>query len=316
MTDQPIPAADSVERTLAQFSTAFTVRDLMTSHTALVGADSAQAARSQHERHGYDVIAYPSAGPTTGYYYRGGALTHITPADLVSCDTSLLDLLPLLAEREFFFALHGTQISGYVHFSDLNKPLMRMPFYLLLEATERHLLSTLRQTLTQDQAKGALPPSRVKKLQEFLDTAARQRADTNFWDVLGLPDVLGDRPKTRPRPHFRKGSTSAASGCRRYQAAEQHRPHGPSTRRKPSGGRTPYRAADALLPVARSERFDRRCYAECPGESVGQHSVEQHVGELVLDEASPGRHFSSWNSRCHDEQTTDEDQGGCDVGDL
>ena len=190
MTDQPLPPTDAVERTLAQFSTAFTVRDLMTAQAALVGADSAQAARSQHERYGYDVIAHPSAGPTTGYYYRGGALTHITPSDLVSCDTSLLDLLPLLAEREFFFALHGTQISGYVHFSDLNRPLMRLPFYMLLEATERHLLSNLRRTLTEDQAKGALTPSRVSKLQEYLDTAARQRADTNFWDVLGLPDVL------------------------------------------------------------------------------------------------------------------------------
>ena len=190
MTDQPLPPTDAVERTLAQFSTAFTVRDLMTAQAALVGADSAQAARSQHERYGYDVIAHPSAGPTTGYYYRGGALTHLTPANLVSCDTSLLDLLPLLAEREFFFALHGTQISGYVHFSDLNKPLMRMPFYLLLEATERHLLSVLRRTLTEDQAKGTLPPSRVRKLQEYLATAAKQRADTNFLDVLGLPDVL------------------------------------------------------------------------------------------------------------------------------
>ena len=190
MSDQPIPAADSVEKALTQFSMAFTVRDLMTAQTALVGADNAQAACKQHERYGYDVIAHPSAGPTTGYYYRGGALTHLTPADLVSCDTNLLDLLPLLAEREFFFALHGTQISGYVHFSDLNKPLMRMPFYMLLEATERHILSVLRRTLTEDQAKGALTPSRVSKLQEYLDTAARQRADTNFWDVLGLPDVL------------------------------------------------------------------------------------------------------------------------------
>ncbi|BDI33952.1 hypothetical protein CCAX7_60030 [Capsulimonas corticalis] len=189
MPDNLVPT-DSAEAILAQFSTAFTVRNLMTPRSDLIGADSLQEALGKHERHGFDVISYPSTGTIKGYFYQGKSFALLTPSDLVSCDTSLLDLLSLLAEREFFFALHGTQISGYVHFSDLNKPLMRTPFFILLEATERHLLSTLRHSVTEDQARNELSVFRINQIRHYLEAANQNRSDTTFWDVLGLRDIL------------------------------------------------------------------------------------------------------------------------------
>ena len=190
MPDKIIPPADTVESTLAQFSKAFTVSAVMTPREMLIGADTVEEGRQHSRRHGYDVIPHPSTGPITGFYYRGADITTLTPSDLVGDGTSLLDLLTLLAQREFFFVLRGNEISGYVHFSDLNKPLMRTPLYLLLEATERHLLTVLRQSLTVRDAEKALGPKRVKELQGYLKKATKKRADTSLWDVLGLRDIL------------------------------------------------------------------------------------------------------------------------------
>ena len=181
---------DHLESILAQFSTAFTTRDLMTPCDVLVRADSLEEGHAEGERRGYDVIPHPRVGPLTGYYYRGGDLTPLTPSHLVSDGTSLLDLLSLLARREFYFVLRGSEISGYVHFSDLNKPLMRTPLYLLLVATERHLLSLIRQSLAEDDVRCVLDGERFKYLQRYLRKATLKRADTSLWDVMGLRDIL------------------------------------------------------------------------------------------------------------------------------
>ncbi len=189
MSPKAIPT-DSVETVLAQFSTAFTVRDLMTPYEDLIRADSVEEGRARSREHRFDVIPYPRTGPITDFYYRGGDLTPLTPPHLVGDGTSLLDLLSLLATREFFFVLRGNDISGLAHFSDLNKPLMRTPLYLLLEATERHLLTVVRHSLHEDSIITALKPSRLKQLRGFLKSAAEERADTDLWDVLGLRDIL------------------------------------------------------------------------------------------------------------------------------
>lgn len=57
--------------------------------------------------------------------------------DLISDGTKLLDLVEFLEEREVAFVLSHRHIDGYVHFSDFNHHLVKLTFYVILEAAER-----------------------------------------------------------------------------------------------------------------------------------------------------------------------------------
>lgn len=203
--------ADHVETALAQLSRAFTVRDIMTPCAALVGAANANDARALSEEKEYDVIIYPeSAVVPTGYFYRGGDLQMIELGDIVSDGTSLLDAIDLLEEKKrrergFFFVLTSDKISGFVHFSDLNKSLVKTAFYMMIEATERHMLGVLRAVLADEQAlEDALTPASKGHIQKLLADAKKKAANPNMWDVLGWPHIL---QVARVQGLLRKSST-------------------------------------------------------------------------------------------------------------
>jgi hypothetical protein len=75
--------------------------------------------------------------------------------DLLSDGTGLLDLLDLLASRDFFFALSANRICGFIHFSDLNNVLVKLPLFVLLAAVERRLWRRVREGLAQKELEGA-----------------------------------------------------------------------------------------------------------------------------------------------------------------
>jgi hypothetical protein len=132
-----------VEETLKRLAIAFTVKDIMTPRAELVCAvGDIQARRVSDSHPDYDVIPIQQGGTLTGYFERKSRRTKsITPTDLIADGTSLLDLVEILEERQFSFVLSGRKIEGYVHFSDLNHQLVKLTFFVLLEALERIALN-------------------------------------------------------------------------------------------------------------------------------------------------------------------------------
>jgi hypothetical protein len=71
--------------------------------------------------------------------------------DLISDGTKLLDLVEFLEEREFAFVLSHRHIDGYLHFSDLNHHLVKLTFYVILEAVARLALDSVRPVKGSDE---------------------------------------------------------------------------------------------------------------------------------------------------------------------
>jgi hypothetical protein len=137
----------TLESTLNRLAVTFTVHDIMTGNPDLVcGANNRDAASKSDVNPDFDVIPIQRDGKLTGYFMRGTRSTkRITASDLISDGTSLFDLVDILEVRQFVFVLGRERIQGYVHFSDLNHQLVRLTFYVILEAIERMALNSIRE---------------------------------------------------------------------------------------------------------------------------------------------------------------------------
>jgi hypothetical protein len=181
-----------VERTLAQLSTTFTVCDIMVDLPHLVRAKDYEEARqflSNCPR--IDVIPIPAIGPVRGYLHRvGSRKERIRPIDLISDGTSIIDLPDLLSERDFFFVLSLNDICGFVHFSDLNKGLVKLPFFVLFEAVERHLWTAVTTKLTEGDLEKVLDKKRVKILKQRMNRAKKRNVDLGWAGLLSFDEIL------------------------------------------------------------------------------------------------------------------------------
>lgn len=184
--------SDKVENTLAQLGTAFAVRDIMIRYENLqLVEDEPEARRFFEEQEDYDYTASPKTGRITTYYKRGEPKGQpLRQEDLLSDGTALLDLLDLLATRDFFFVLSANRICGFVHFSDLNDELMKLPLFVLLAAAERRLWHSVREGLTEAELKGALVPERFEQVLKRFEEAKEQKADRDLEGLLYFGEIL------------------------------------------------------------------------------------------------------------------------------
>jgi hypothetical protein len=179
-----------IEDTLNRLAIAFTVKDIMTTRAELVCAANDVHARTISDKHpDYDVIPIQQQETLTGYFERKpGKAQIITPADLVTDGTSLLDLVDILEARQFSFVLSGRKIEGYVHFSDLNHQLMKLTFYVLLQAIERMALSSTQRRSDHESLKQDLGEKRFKQIEGAYLRAGRAARD--IVSYLNLSDIL------------------------------------------------------------------------------------------------------------------------------
>lgn len=141
-----------VEATLAQLARTFTVRDIMVAVDGMTRANTPEeAGRLLAEHPDYDHIPLPAHGEVGGYVRRGDLrFQPVRPVDLISDGTSLLDVPDLMVRRDFVFVLSSNRIRGFLHFSDLNNELVKLPFFVLFETIERMLTPQLEDRLTDD----------------------------------------------------------------------------------------------------------------------------------------------------------------------
>lgn len=134
-----------LEETLARLRSSFTAADLLTPVDELVTAVDDEGARRAIDTHDYDVIPKVEAGRIVGGWSRiGGFRFHEVDLDrVVAGSTGLLDMVSILARTPWVFVLRSDLVDGYVHFSDLNRSVVKLPVFALFEAVESRAVSAI-----------------------------------------------------------------------------------------------------------------------------------------------------------------------------
>lgn len=181
----------TVEETLKRLAATFVVRDIMIPDARLVCAQNeAEAAAVSATHLDFNVVPIRREGKLTSYFERDTSQTkEITVDDLISDGTSLFDLVEFLAEREFAFVFSHHRIGGYVHFSDLNNNLVKLAFYVILEAVERMALDSLRpEKSCEEYLRGNLSAERFQQIErQYKRDGDAARSLLNY---LNISDAL------------------------------------------------------------------------------------------------------------------------------
>jgi hypothetical protein len=183
---------NKVSETLRQLGKSFTVRDIMIPYEDFVLIeDESEANRFFDEYDDFDYTASLTRGEITTYYKRGvpGSF-ELSQEDLLSDGTSLLELLNLMVSRDFFFVLSANRICGFVHFSDLNHQLVKLPLFVLLAAVESHLWPQVREGLTEADVEMVMSPERFDEVRCRLRRAKERDVNIGWEGLLYFGEIL------------------------------------------------------------------------------------------------------------------------------
>jgi len=168
------------------------VKEIMVPNAAFIRARSARdAKRVFREYADIDMLPIPNTGEPTHTIFRDQSSVHKIPRSmLISESTPIIELAKLFHEsHDGFFVLGGRSIVGLVHFSDLNHPLCKVPYFAIMESLEGLLLERIPRDeftlegvtalLGRDRARSIF--KRADKLKEMLPSSA---AAMYFGDLL------------------------------------------------------------------------------------------------------------------------------------
>lgn len=134
------------DKKLKRLSQTFSVKDIMISKEKLIIAEDFDEAKKLVKKYpDYEIIPIEDKNNNlTGYLERGkDIITRIPNYKLISENTSIMDILAIIQQRKFCFVLVNNDILGFIHFSDLNNPIVKLPFFFLLNDIENILIKKL-----------------------------------------------------------------------------------------------------------------------------------------------------------------------------
>ncbi len=112
--------------------------------------DLVQAATEGEARHllvqhpQYDIIPIRNGGRIVSFLERDQQRTRVIMIQhVVSSGTPILDVVDSLSDRTFVFVVGCGEVIGLLHFSDLNDPVLKLPYFVLLDGVERRLADNL-----------------------------------------------------------------------------------------------------------------------------------------------------------------------------
>lgn len=180
----------AIHDNLNRLAQAFSVRDIMVHASDLVcttvESDALILSKSYPD---FTVIPIKPQDRIMSYYLRdSGEIQALGVGDLISDGTRLLDLLEIFEQRQFAFVLGPRKIDGYVHYSDLNHHLVKLAFYVLLQAVERFALDAVRSRLTDDYLKAVLGISRFEQVRKMYERSGD--AGQSVINYLNVADIL------------------------------------------------------------------------------------------------------------------------------
>lgn len=188
----------SLEQTLRRLSMSFVVTDVMVPTESLVCAPREEEAQRESDEHSdFNIIPIKPRKKITGYYERDSGMTKAIAADdLIGDGTCLLDLLGVLAKRDFSFVLAHSGITGYVHFSDLNSHLVKLTLYTIIEELETHALAGLGSPIDEENLRRGLAKTPFKSIKYKYERAKAKEANRSIADFLNIEDILRLAVKT------------------------------------------------------------------------------------------------------------------------
>jgi hypothetical protein len=174
---------------LNRLSLIFSVQDIMTEANQLRRADNIKNAENLFYE--FDIVPYPRKGNLEGFFKRDSKDLHnIEPRYLLSEGTSLLELPELFNNNLFYFIISGNRIVGYVHYSDLNKPIVKIPFFAMFQAVERKLWDKIKNQISEEILQNIFEPKQVEDFKKKKRRAEANNIDIGWVGVFSFPYIL------------------------------------------------------------------------------------------------------------------------------
>lgn len=180
-----------VESTLESLALMFTARDIMVDVDKLVSAANESDARKVLQANkNLDMIPIKTNGLLLSYLERNSSRARrIKQADTIVELTRILDLVDVLKTRKFCFVVNRS-ILGLIHFSDLNNHLVKIPFFVILQAFEEHLFREIGPLVESSMLPLALSPERFAEIDKRMRELRRNRADLDWVNLLSFVDIV------------------------------------------------------------------------------------------------------------------------------
>jgi hypothetical protein len=182
-----------LRETLRRLARSFVARDLMVPKEDLVCSEDERDAEQKLEANSnFDVIPIRRAGTLVAFLERGQSQPRtIQVQHLIGSETPIVDLVDSFHDRSFLFVVGRQEIVGLVHFSDLNDPVVKLPYFALLEGVERQVADTvgplvLRESLPQF----IRDPKRVTQIVDKMDKLRANKADRDWVTILYFREIL------------------------------------------------------------------------------------------------------------------------------
>jgi hypothetical protein len=173
---------------LKQLTNAFSVREIMTNANALRRADTLEDAR--HLFKAYDVVPYPRQREIEGFFRSDSDdVFPIEIENLISGGTPLLEVPELVSQRRFYFVMSTHTIDGYVHYSDLNKTIAKIPFFAMFQSVERQLWDRFSHRITDDDVRELFRGEAEGFITKQKQNVARN-VDLEWTGVFSFPRIL------------------------------------------------------------------------------------------------------------------------------
>ena len=171
----------------------------------IVTAGDEEKAKQIHEVKDFDRVPIRDNDGNIKEYYDSNEdkIVQITPADLVSESTGILETLSSLYPNKFYFVLTGNRITHIVHYSDLNNPIVLPGIYTLIAYCEIEIRkyarekntygktdSDIEKLLTDINTRNPSFTIKITRAKKQLKKKIDNKIETNLLDELYLDDEL------------------------------------------------------------------------------------------------------------------------------
>jgi hypothetical protein len=165
----------------------------MTPDERLVAAqDQAEAMQLLETYPRYDVILIRDGDRLVAFIERGT----LTPKPIriqhvVSAETSIPELVESLCECRFVFIVGRQQVVGLVQLADLNDPIVKLPYFVLLDGLERQIADAIRPLVTEETLpRLKIDPDRLRGLKQKMAKLQKNDADRDWVTLLYFRELL------------------------------------------------------------------------------------------------------------------------------
>ncbi len=179
--------------TLQRLITSFVASDIMVPKDQIVsGENEEKALQLLNQNPQYDVIPVRKEGRLEGFLERGSIKTkRIQIQDAVSAGTPILDLVDTFCDTNHLFVLGQCEIVGLIHYSDLNDPVVKLPYFLLLEGLERQIADSTRQSFNKhDLPQIISDPQRLANIERKMSGLKNRKAERDLVTLLHFREIL------------------------------------------------------------------------------------------------------------------------------